>query len=111
MYTFVYVPEGYVPNVEDNDSVDEMNEDNIRVIQQYTHAIGSIDSKILVNQFISGMPDRDEVLNQFREGRIQVIASMKCLDEGVDIPHRLSTPFFVPVLETPDNLFKEEEEF
>lgn len=86
LYTFVYVPEGYVPNVGEDDSVDEEDEDNIRVIQQYTHAIGSIDSKILVNQFIGGMPDRDEILNQFREGTIQVIASMKCLDEGVDIP-------------------------
>lgn len=85
-YTFVYVPEGYTSNVEDDDSVDEENEENIHVIQQYTHAIGNIDSRILVNQFIGGMPDRDEILNQFRKGIIQVIASMKCLDEGVDIP-------------------------
>lgn len=85
-YTFVYVPEGYTNKIEDSDVVDETNEDNIRIINLYTSAIGNIDHSILVNQFISGMSDRDEVLDQFREGRIQVIASMKCLDEGVDIP-------------------------
>ena len=32
------------------------------------------------------MTDRDEILSQFQSGHIQVLASMKCLDEGVDIP-------------------------
>jgi superfamily II DNA or RNA helicase len=40
----------------------------------------------MVNQFISGMGGRNEVLDQFKAGKIHVIASMKCLDEGVDIP-------------------------
>lgn len=85
-YTFVYVPEGYTTNVSDNDDVNETDQENLRIINQYTSAIGNIDTNILVNQFVSGMPDRDEVLDQFKQGRIQVIASMKCLDEGVDIP-------------------------
>lgn len=84
-YTFVYVPEGFLTNIEEDD-VDETNEENLRIINQYTGAIGNIDHDILVNQFVSGMHDRDEVLEQFKEGRIQVLASMKCLDEGVDIP-------------------------
>jgi superfamily II DNA or RNA helicase len=84
-YTFIYVPEGYTKdNALDDD--DEANTEEIRLIHQYTREVGSIDPSILVNQFVSGMPDRDEVLNQFRDGKIQVIASMKCLDEGVDIP-------------------------
>ena len=85
-YTFVYVPEGYTTNISENDDVVETDEENLRIINQYTSAIGNIDTNILVNQFVSGMPDRDEVLDQFKQGRIQVIASMKCLDEGVDIP-------------------------
>jgi ERCC4-related helicase len=32
------------------------------------------------------MPDRNEVLDQFRKGQIHILASMKCLDEGVDVP-------------------------
>ena len=39
------------------------------------------------------MKDRDDVLNQFQDGLIDVIASMKCLDEGVDIP-RAETAIF-----------------
>jgi len=85
-YTFVYVPEGYATNVSEVDQVTETNEENLRIINQYTSAIGNIDTNILVNQFVSGMPDRDAILDQFKQGRIQVIASMKCLDEGVDIP-------------------------
>jgi len=82
-YTFIYVPEGSTVEVVDDESE---SEENIRIINQYTREIGRIDDSIMVNQFISGMPDRNEVLEQFKEGRIQVIASMKCLDEGVDIP-------------------------
>lgn len=82
-YTFVYVPEG--STIEINEEETE-NEENIKIINQYTRAIGRIDESIMVNQFISGMPDRDEVLEQFKDGKIDVIASMKCLDEGVDIP-------------------------
>ena len=82
-YTFIYVPEGNTFEVNEDESE---NDENIRIINQYTREIGKIDMSILVNQFIGGMKDRDEVLEQFKEGNIQVIASMKCLDEGVDIP-------------------------
>jgi len=90
-YTFVYVPEG--ETFEIREEVDELVEENIRLINQYTREIAKIDDKILVNQFISGMKDRDDILKQFQTGQIDVIASMKCLDEGVDIP-RAETAIF-----------------
>lgn len=82
-YTFVYVPEGK------NDVVSETGEEleeESRIINQFTAAIGNIDDSIFVNTFISGMKNRDMILEQFKSGDIHVIASMKCLDEGVDIP-------------------------
>lgn len=83
-YTFIYVPEGETFEIlEDGE---EMIGENIKLINQYTREIAKIDDSILVNQFISGMPDRNELLTQFQNGDIDVIASMKCLDEGVDIP-------------------------
>jgi superfamily II DNA or RNA helicase len=82
-YTFVYVPEGSTSEINENG---EETDENIKIINQYTREIGNIDQSILVNQFVSGMQDRDTVLDQFKEGRIHVIASMKCLDEGIDIP-------------------------
>ncbi|MCG8400359.1 MAG: DEAD/DEAH box helicase family protein, partial [Firmicutes bacterium] len=83
-YTFIYVPEG-----ESFDILEDGEEPivgNVRLINQYTREIAKIDERILVNQFISGMKERDEILKQFQNGEIDVIASMKCLDEGVDIP-------------------------
>lgn len=90
-YTFVYVPEGDVFEIHENG--EEHNSKNIRLINQFTREIAKIDEKILVNQFISGMNDRNEILKQFQKGYIDVIASMKCLDEGVDIP-RAETAIF-----------------
>lgn len=90
-YTFVYVPEGETFEIREEE--DELIEENIRLINQYTREIAKINEKILVNQFISGMKDRDDILSQFQKGEIDVIASMKCLDEGVDIP-RAETAIF-----------------
>lgn len=90
-FTFVYVPEGETFEVREDE--DEISLDNIKLINQYTREIAKINDKLLVNQFISGMSDRDEILKQFQEGKIDVIASMKCLDEGVDIP-RAETAIF-----------------
>lgn len=89
-YTFVYVPEGDTFEINEDD--DEQVVENIRLINQFTREIARIDDKILVNQFISGMKNRDEILKQFQNGEIDVIASMKCLDEGVDIPRAETAP-------------------
>ncbi|MBK8609286.1 MAG: hypothetical protein IPL84_04900 [Chitinophagaceae bacterium] len=105
-YTFIYVPEGNTVEIVDDESE---TEENVRIINQYTREIGKIDDSIMVNQFISGMPDRNEVLDQFKEGRIQVIASMKCLDEGVDIP-RAEHAIFCSSTGNQDSLSNEEEE-
>ena len=83
-YILVYVPEGKTFEINENE--DESNLDNIRIINQYTREIAKLNENILVNQFISGKKDRDDILSQFANGDINVIASMKCLDEGIDIP-------------------------
>ncbi len=90
-YTFIYVPEGETFEIYEEE--DEPVIENVRLINQYTREVAKIDEKILVNQFISGMTDRDDILKQFQNGDIDVIASMKCLDEGVDIP-RAETAIF-----------------
>jgi superfamily II DNA or RNA helicase len=82
-YSFIYVPEGKSASVSEYSLED--NDEN-RIINQYTAAIGGIDDTIFVNKFVSGLSNRDEILNQFRRGDIHVLASMKCLDEGVDVP-------------------------
>ena len=82
-YTFVYVPEGMDSDLSE---MDLENEDEARIINQYIKEIALIDESILVNKIVGGMKDRDQILKQFSRGDIQVLTSMKCLDEGVDIP-------------------------
>lgn len=85
-YTFVYVPEGKPVDVTEQDEDEENAQDDVKLIDLYTKALGTIDNSIMVNKFVSGMPNRNEVLEQFKKGQIDILASMKCLDEGVDVP-------------------------
>lgn len=39
-----------------------------------------------VKKFTSDSKDRDKVLEDFASGDLEVLTSMKCLDEGVDVP-------------------------
>jgi superfamily II DNA or RNA helicase len=85
-YTFIYVPEGIRTEEVVDDDTGAVSVEEVNIIDQYTRMVSGLDPKLMVNKFTSGMPDRDAVLDQFRQGHIHVIASMKCLDEGVDIP-------------------------
>lgn len=84
-YTLVYVPEGVEPNYDKLDTVQE-DEEELRLINTYSRAVSSVDSSIMVKQFTGGTKDRKDVLDKFEKGDIHVLTSMKCLDEGVDIP-------------------------
>lgn len=82
-FTFVYVPEGFAVAEEEQWQEDE---EELRLINQYSLAIGNIHSNIIISQFTSATKDKDEVLRQFQRGDLHVLTSMKCLDEGVDLP-------------------------
>lgn len=91
-YTLVYVPEGNKPDyVEDSDIFETKDqiEDDIEsdhLIDVYTKAIMDVDKYITVRKFVSGQKNREEILKDFASGKMQVLTSMKCLDEGVDVP-------------------------
>ena len=84
-YTLVYVPEGIEPNYDDVDDFIE-NQEDISLINEYTKAVSSTDSSIMVKQYTSNTSNGNEVIKGFQEGKIDVLTSMKCLDEGVDVP-------------------------
>lgn len=89
-YTLVYVPEGNKPD-EDADiyeASDWLNEDkeSIHLIDEYTKIVRDLSPTTTVRQFISDTKQRDEMLRDFAEGKLDVLTSMKCLDEGVDVP-------------------------
>ena len=90
-YTLVYVPEGNYPDTYSADiyvSHDTIKDDpeSEHLIDEYTQTIRDLGERITVKQFTSQSSDRDQTLKDFAEGNIQVLTSMKCLDEGVDVP-------------------------
>ena len=91
-YSLIYVPEGnkpdYVGAQDDFDKNEIIDDDNDadHLINIYTQAVTEVDDHVTVRKFVSGQKDRDEILYDFAEGKLQVLTSMKCLDEGVDVP-------------------------
>lgn len=90
-YTLVYVPEGNYPDTYAADifvSHDTIKDDpeSEHLIDEYTQTIRDLGDRITVKQFTSQSGDRDQTIKEFADGNIQVLTSMKCLDEGVDVP-------------------------
>lgn len=91
-YSLIYVPEGnkpdYFPEADIFDMTEQVADDVVsdHLIDIYTEAVMHVDKYITVRKFVSGQKDRDEILADFARGKLQVLTSMKCLDEGVDVP-------------------------
>lgn len=91
-FTLVYVPEGNGPNdfyecdffsIQDEIEIDN---DETLLIDSFSQVVKEVDNRITINQFKSSTSEKENILNQFANGEIDVLASMKCLDEGVDVP-------------------------
>ena len=89
-YTFVFVPEGYEPDYAEIDDYNIDNED-IHIIDEYSQMFR--ERKYSYHQYISGLDDAPSILDSFERGDIQILLSMKCLDEGVDIPRAQNAIF------------------
>lgn len=83
-YMLVYAPEGSI-----QDELQEVYDDNVedlKIIDEYTMAIRNVAPDIYVSQYTSDSKNRSSILEQYSTGVINVLTSMKCLDEGVDVP-------------------------
>jgi len=91
-FTLVYVPEGNDPNdYFETDQFSEKDEtendkDAVHLIDVFTEAVKNIDKRTTIKQFISGTNNKEHILELYAVGDIDVLTSMKCLDEGVDVP-------------------------
>ena len=81
-YTFIYVPEGKEVSY-DKDDVTEEAED-LKIISDYLEIVK--DLKFRAKTVTGTQNDRENSLNKFKEGKIDMLLAMKILDEGVDIP-------------------------
>jgi superfamily II DNA or RNA helicase len=84
-YTLIYVPEGLEPDYSETD-VDTESEEDISLINEYTKAVSATDDSLMVKQYTSNSKNREEILKSYEDGKVHVLTSMKCLDEGVDVP-------------------------
>ena len=89
-YTLVYVPEGNKPDAtadifESSDML-ETDDESAHLIDRYTQIVCSISKTTTVKEFTSNSADRTKILEDFASGKLEVLTSMKCLDEGVDVP-------------------------
>lgn len=82
-YTFVFVPEGYEPDYSEIEDYEIKSED-AHIIDEYADIFK--ERKYRYYKYLGGIEDSETVLENFANGDIQVLLSMKCLDEGVDIP-------------------------
>lgn len=90
-YTLVYVPEGAKPDDDTSDFFDESetianDELSNSLIDIYTQIIQDVSKTTTVKKFTSTVQERNDILEKFAKGEIEVLTSMKCLDEGVDVP-------------------------
>jgi len=90
-YTLVYVPEGSRPDDETADVYDDgetmPNDDySNSLIDSYTNLVQAVSPTTTVKRFTSETGERKQILEDFASGKLDVLTSMKCLDEGVDVP-------------------------
>lgn len=85
-YTLVYAPEGY--HSDDNLAEEQFPDvqEESRIIDFYSNIIRRVSANTRIAQYTSFSRDRDSLLSNFEQGKIDVLLSMKCLDEGVDLP-------------------------
>lgn len=81
---FIYVPEGMEANYS-NSEVDQIDNEDEILIQNYTKLLYD-NFGFKLRTFTGETKDRQEILNQFKNGQLNALLAMKCLDEGVDIP-------------------------
>lgn len=89
-YTLVYVPEGNAPD-ESSDMFDTRDyvgadDESSHLIDRYTEIVKNVSETTTVKKFTADSADRDRILEDFSNGDLEVLTSMKCLDEGVDVP-------------------------
>ena len=89
-YTLVYVPEGNKPDeqadVFDKKEFIEPDDMAEHIIDRYTQIVSEVSPTTTVKKFTSDSKERNKMLADFASGELEVLTSMKCLDEGVDVP-------------------------
>jgi superfamily II DNA or RNA helicase len=85
-YTLIYAPEGFYADTDiDDETFPDLTDEN-RIIDFYAAIVRRVSPTTTITQYTSDSADKDLTLKHFEQGKINALLSMKCLDEGVDIP-------------------------
>lgn len=82
---FIYVPEGIEIDYSAKDESDEEESLNTNLIDVYLKNLYN-QFGLKMTKFTGGTTNRDQILDQFKDHKLDALLAMKCLDEGVDIP-------------------------
>jgi len=83
---FIYVPEGIEVDYSEKDQIPlEYEEDTSKLIDTYVNELYS-NFELKMAKFTGETKNRDQILTQFKQGKLDALLAMKCLDEGVDVP-------------------------
>lgn len=86
-HTLVYAPEGYFDDLfEDSESLGPLDKEEHRICELYANRIRRLSPDTKISLFHADTKDRAFILDQFAQSDLDVLVSMKCLDEGVDVP-------------------------
>lgn len=83
-YTFIYVPEGFEVDHTENDN-NILDGESLKLIDRYAELLNN-QYDLKLRKYLGGTKDREQILMQFQEGKLNTLLAMKCLDEGVDVP-------------------------
>lgn len=83
---FIYVPEGIEIDYSlHDDDIFEEEKENSKIIDNYLSILYE-KYKLKMAKFTGITNNRNLIINQFKEHKLDALLAMKCLDEGVDIP-------------------------
>lgn len=86
-YTLVYAPEGYFNDLfEDSESLGSLNREEHKICELYANRIRRLSPETKISLFHARTKDRAFILDRFAQSELDILVSMKCLDEGVDVP-------------------------
>lgn len=83
---FIYVPEGIETDYSESENIPfDIENETSKLIDNYiTELYHGFQLKMA--KFTGETKNRDQILTQFKEGKLDALLAMKCLDEGVDVP-------------------------
>lgn len=83
---FIYLPEGVeIDNSENEYTPYELENETRKIIDNYLIELYN-HFQIKMAKFTGETNNRDQILNNFKDGKLDALLAMKCLDEGVDVP-------------------------